>query len=691
MVRRWTMSLWAAMGVVFYLVLVARLFSIQVMQRDAFIKQSERQASGSVSVNPKRGVIYDRNFRQLAVNVMQYSLGVNPRNIKDPQRLAKTCAEHLGNSPGYYRKLFRGDRFVYLARAMDRETFDKFDLKEFRELVADPAFGRYYPFRKAAAHVLGFTNIDYVGLTGLEAKYEEFLRGKPGYIAVNYDANGDEIPVLGKPIQEPLDGHSLVLSLDINCQLIAEEELETGVKKYGARAGMVVMMDPFSGEVISLASYPDFDPNTFMAFKGSERKNRTITDPFEPGSTYKLVVAAAALDREVFNPADVVFCGNGRDMFPGGWINDHKPFGDLTFKEVFSHSSNVGMAKIGQMLGKKWIYEYSRAFGFGSDTGIDFLGEERGKLENHAKWSASDAARIPLGYGIMATAMQITNAYAAVANGGYLMKPRLLKAVIEDETRRVVYETKPDTIRKVINPETVAILKSFMSEVVLHGTGTEASVRGTSVAGKTGTTKKFDAEIGRYSDKKYMASFVGFSPVENSRYVCLVVLDEPKLPYNYGGHSAAPIFSNILRRITALVSTGSRSVRIAKEAPNLPVPGVTKYPIKTAISILEDYGFQAEVIGEGDVVDAQHPLPKTLISPGATVTLRVKSGSKSGKNTRKIPDVRGMTIRQAVLILTQSGFQPTLEGSGIVVDQFPAANTVARNEDCKLICFPSSG
>lgn len=692
MIRRWSLNLWAILAIIVYLALVTRHFFIQVLDRKDYQELAENQSQDIVDVKAKRGIIFDRNMNRLAFDIEKYSYGVHPQKVGDPKQLARTFSKITDHSENDYLSLFKRNRFVWLARGVDSQLAGKINLDRENPVVKERTIGRYYPYQRTLAHLIGFTDIDNIGLSGIEKSFDEIIQGDNGYQTVNYDGKGRRVETLGKPGKAPINGRDIVLTIDINYQRIVEEELKRGIEKYNAKAGMLVMMNPFTGEIVSLACYPNFNPNSFSNFQSEERRNRVVVDPFEPGSTFKLVTIAAALERDVFKPTDIIFCENGKCKFPGGWITDHKPYGDLTFKKVYSNSSNIGIAKISEKVGRKWVYDYSRAFGFGGITGLELLGEDRGKLNKYVKWSKSDAVRVSIGYGVMATAIQIANAYAAVANGGYLLKPRVVKATISPGERKIQKETQIDTVRRVLKPGTIAVLKSFMKDVVETGTGTEAAIQGVDIAGKTGTTKKFDTETNSYSNTKYIASFVGFAPVENPKLVCLVVLDEPKYPYNYGGLSSAPIFGRILRRIFGLMARDTDAAEVIEYSrPYIRVPDITDLPADNAKSILQDYGFQTRVEGEGDFVRSQYPAPNTVIGSGEVIKLEVSPQKKRQSSNRKVPDVRGKSVREAVTILTKANFYPSVVGSGVVISQLPAANSRTNQNECKIICRPKSG
>ncbi|HDL18060.1 MAG TPA: PASTA domain-containing protein [Bacteroidetes bacterium] len=692
MYRRWTQNLWAAIAIIFYLGLLVRLFFIQIINGEANGVIAHHQSQTIVKLYSERGGIYDRNFNQLAFDIARFSFGVNPTQLVEKRKIARQFARVTGNNISYYLNLLKKKRFVWLARGVDLQTSKKIQFAKGNPVAKIKETGRFYPYDRAAAHILGFTNIDNAGLAGIEKKYNHLLEGKQGFKKVFIDARRKLVPTIGEPEKAPVSGKSLVLTLNIDYQLIAEEELRKGIEKYGAKSGMVVMLDPSTAEVLAMVSYPSFNPNNYSSYSRAERRNRALVDPYEPGSTFKLVTAAAALQEGIFKPTDKIFCENGKKMFSGGYITDHKPYGTLTVKGVFVHSSNIGVAKMAIKIGKQRIYNYGRAFGFGMPSGIDLLGEDRGKFTNYMKWSKSDLARFPIGYGVLVTGLQLANAYAVVANGGYLLKPRILHDVFSDVYKNTLSKTRPDTIRRVLYPKTVHQLKNILQAVVESGTGKPAGIEGVAIAGKTGTTKKYDSVLKRYSKRKYIASFVGFTPVNKPKLVCLVMVDEPQSRYKYGSQSAAPIFRNIIRRV---LDTGvePRQTRpsYVKNHRKIRVPDVTELNYYQAKEILTNLAFQVRSEGSGGYVVSQNPKPGNLLDSDEVIMLNLSG--EIAKNTRreKVPNVVGKSIRDAIQILTQAGYDPVLSGSGYVIKQQPKANSRAKDFKCKIVCQPMSG
>ena len=690
MFRRWTLNVWAGVALLFYAGLVVRLFFIQVIQNDRFEVIANEQSEKTIKLDPERGSIYDRNFKLLAFDIDQYSFGVDPAKLKNKTPVARTFARFTGNSTQHYLNILKKKGFVWLARGVNQQISNKINFDKSNPVNKIKGIGRFYPYQKAGAHILGFTNIDNIGLAGSERTFNHYLEGETGFKTMQVDGRRMLIPILGQPEKQPVDGESVILTLDIEYQLIVEEELKKGIKEYGAKGGMVVVLEPNSAEVLALASYPTFNPNNFSSYSKSERKNRVLVDPFEPGSTFKLVAAAAALQDGVFTPTDKIYCENGRKNFPGGAITDHKPYKTLTFEDVFAYSSNIAFAKIAQKLGRKRMHNYGRAFGFGETAGIELIGESKGKFTNPVHWSDSDLVRFPIGYGVLVSGLQIANAYAVVANGGYLLEPRILKGVMSDSRNGLMTEVKTDTVRQVLDSNTVRQLKKFMKKVVDSGTGTSAAIEGVEIAGKTGTTKKYDSVLKKYSSRKYIASFVGMTPVDRPRLVCLVVLDEPGYSFKYGGQSSAPIFRNIVQRVLGFVREPEDSRQITaqprKNTQKLSLPDVTNFNVYQAKTVLKEFKFDVRTEGNGGYVVSQQPAPGLLLEAGEVVKLVLGDVATEVSQTNKVPDVMGKSIREAIEILVGAGFDPVSKGTGYVVSQQPKPNSKPSNRKCEIVC-----
>lgn len=511
-----------------------RLFWIQVIKGHEHrpLRQYRRK------LEAERGIIYDRKLTPLAFNIASYSIGADPRRIRNPKAVA-ACLSKItrGEDENHFlEKLNRNKKrvFIWLVR---KSLYGEPDLENFNGLYKIKELKRTYPYSHVAGQVIGFTNIDNVGLGGIELQYDQRLAGVPGWEVLRFDGLGVSYPSANCSKKEPHHGESIVLTLDIFYQMIAEEELEKTVIKYHAAGGVVIIMDPKSGEILAMANSPSFDPNKFWDYPHRGR-NKAITDLFDPGSTFKIATAAAALEEGVKNPQDIIFCEWGKMKIPGGYIHDDKKYGWLTFKQVLEKSSNIGIAKIAQKLGKTRLYQYARAFGFGDFTGIDLPGEAKGILKKPVDWTPNSLIYISIGYGVSVTALQLACAYAAIANGGLLMKPRVAKALLSSNGRlKDVF--KPEVVRRVVSKRTAKTLAQLLEGVVQRGTGRKAQISRMRIAGKTGTAKM---------NGGYIASFVGFLPADDPCLVCLVIINDPKDAHS-GGEIAAPVFKNIVKRI----------------------------------------------------------------------------------------------------------------------------------------------
>lgn len=427
---------------------------------------------------------------------------------------------------------------------------------------------RSYPYGPMAAQLLGFIGDDGQGLEGMELLYDDLLRGQSGWAIRQRDATGRTHATLEYASSPAKAGHNVFLTIDAEYQAIADQELDKGAKAAKAASGIVIISDPGTGEIMAIASYPPFDPNRFKNYSRDSYINRGVLEQFEPGSTFKLITMAGALEEGAIGPDDIIDGEKGTYSIGGykiGEAENHK-YGPITASEAIAHSSNICLVKIGQELGKDKLYQYARAFGFGCKTGIEFPGEADGVLERPDKWSVIQGANISFGQGVTVNAVQLTAAYAAVANGGYLVKPRLIKGLGEGE-RISSGSEKADTLRRVISRETSQKLISMLELCVEKGTGQPAAIQGWKIAGKTGTAQKKAEGRKGYDRDKYVASFIGFIPAESPRMVVTVIINEPHGKV-YGGQVAAPICRNIMKRIISLPGGFAQDLMATKAGIN---------------------------------------------------------------------------------------------------------------------------
>ncbi|HEX9654069.1 MAG TPA: penicillin-binding protein 2, partial [bacterium] len=487
------------------------------------------------------------NLTPLALNKINYDVGIDRHFVKNAMATtSRKLAKVLNQSPGEVAaKIRKGKGFVMLARKVDENTATAIQMLGLAGVKVTELSQRVYPLNEKLAQVIGFVDVDGHGLSGLELAYEQYLSGVDGLSILQRDATGKTIMPIANRTLEGKNGHDVILTVDHQFQIIAEEELEKSVVKFNARGGSVIILDPNSGEILALASAPSFDANNATRYNADSWRIRPITDLYEPGSTFKIVTMAAALVTGAKKVDDIIFCENGKYRLYGHEINDPEKRGWQSFANVFVNSSNIGAAKIARELGKDRLFVASRDFGFGNKTGIELPGEATGMLKKPADWSAFSVAAISYGHEIAATPLQVAMAYSAIANGGKLLKPAIVRE-IRTKDQKSVFNFRPQVIREVLDSETSEKMISILEQVVEKGTAQQAHLAGRSIAGKTGTAQK--PREGSYSKSDFLASFVGFYPARDARILVYVALDEPK-PVHSGGHVAAPVFRNILQRV----------------------------------------------------------------------------------------------------------------------------------------------
>ncbi|GAB4387585.1 MAG: penicillin-binding protein 2 [Thermodesulfovibrionales bacterium] len=527
---------------------VMRLADLMLINHERLAAQARLQHLGKKEIGLRRGAIVDRRGRPLAVNVDVESAFFNPREADDPAKAVPVIAEAASlDRAALARKLSSDKGFVWVERKLSPQKAERLRSLKVKGLGFVPELKRVYPKGPMAAHVVGSVGIDNQPLEGLELAYNKHLKGKPASVLFEKDAGG-------RPLSDGEDyetgGNSLVLTIDEGLQFIVEKALDNAVTRWEAPAATAIMMNPFTGEILALANRPAYDPNDPSSSTAADRRNRAITDLYEPGSTFKLVMAAGAIEEKVVKPGDTFDASKGYIVVGRRAIWDVHNHGVLTFKEVIQASSNVGAIMVGERLGKEKLYEYAKRFGFGEKTGIDLPGESSGTLKPLKQWSGTTLAAMSIGYEVAVTPLQVLRAYSAVANGGYLVEPYVVSRIISPEGQ-TIWSHRSDLMVRAISERTAETLKDMLVSVTEKGgTASEASIDGNSVAGKTGTAKLIDRESGGYSKKKYMSSFVGFVPADDPRVAVIVVVREPKGRY-YGGLVAAPVFREIADRTMA--------------------------------------------------------------------------------------------------------------------------------------------
>lgn len=644
--------------------ITARLYHLQVNRHDEFARRAERQQQRVIELDPPRGTIYDARGRELAVSVEVESAFAVPREVSNPKLAAKALARVLAIDAGKLERLLGADReFVWVARKLDPPQ-----ARLVRELSLPGVYfleesKRYYPLRGVGAHTLGYVGTDNHGLAGLEAMYDKVVAGKPGRRTVLRDARQGMAVPASLPSAAPVPGNDLHLTIDAALQQIAERELANVAERLHPQSGSVVLLDPATGGVLALASWPTFDPNRFAASSEDARRNRPVSDAYEPGSTFKMVTAAAALEEGLIDPDETLDCEMGGITLAGVHISDNKPYGMLTFRQVIAKSSNIGAIKTALRISNASFYATIRAFGFGRTSGIDLPGESPGLLMPVARWPALAKAYISFGQGISVTPLQLALAFATVANGGRLLEPFLVRQAGSGESARMQHP-EPVVRGRPVSAKTLGVLAELLAGVTAEGgTGRAATVPGYPVAGKTGTAQK--AEPGKgYLASEFVASFAGYAPTAHPAIVAVVVLDDPRGNY-HGGSAAAPVFAAIAQQALLYLNVfpqRDRPERWPGEAlpPTPDAPGEPDAPSSR----------ETEIVTAG--LDAAKPLPETL-----------PAGS--------LPDLAGMTARQALAATADLRLYPILRGAGVVQRQEPPPGTPMPPPGARVELYLASG
>lgn len=642
-----------------YALVVLRAFHIQVVGMKGIRERGGKQYVTNIPLIPKRGVILDRTGSELAVSVATKSIFVQPGKLKYPDLAADLLAPRVSRKAAELRKLFAAEKgFLWVRRQMPSTAADE-AVREVREALAarDPELRgkasavdgigtieepkRFYPNRELASSLIGFTNLDCEGMEGIELSLNKYLRGEHASLSCERDARGRLIVPASASVDVNSKGHSVTLTIDRNVQHVAESELKEAVARYRASGGMALVMRPKTGELLAMATTPTFNPNAPAAAHASARKNRSITDSFEPGSTFKVFTLASALEMGAVKTEEKFFCENGAYRYAGKVIHDTHRYGWLTVPDVIKYSSNIGITKINERMDGGRFHEMVRAFGFGTRTGVELQGEVAGLAPSRKSFdSRIRRATVSFGQGISVTPIQLVTAMSAVVNGGKVMKPYVVREVVDPEGK-TVFRGEPTELRRVLSPKTSATMREILGKVVQEdGTGTQARIKGFLVGGKTGTAQKVEEGTGKYSPTKRVASFIGFLPLHDPELLILVVVDEPRGQV-YGGVVAAPAFNQIaVKTAYYLGIPPTEAVAAApSRAPARSAGGVQATPVSTArvessmvmpdlaglsmgrvVDVMGRYSVRLSLSGSG-VARAQTPPPGAVLVPGTEVTV----------------------------------------------------------------------
>jgi cell division protein FtsI (penicillin-binding protein 3) len=542
--------------------LIARLAFLQIIQHDTLVAQSEKQYLRTVKTHFGRGMIYDRNLNELARNVEVESIFVNPSEILDRKSAARILSATLKlEQDQVLKKISSKKHFVWIKRKCSLDEVVSLKKANLAGVGYLSEQKRFYPKRELAANVLGFVGMDNQGLAGIEYAYQNKLKGATFRRVMERDARGRSIHSNEGLRNSSAGSYDLVLTLDEVIQFTTEYHLKKQVERFKASSGMAIVMNPYTGEIYAMANVPQFNPNHYGVFPSHTWRNNTIASSYEPGSIFKPIIAATALDKGLAKPQDKFFCENGTLKIGGVYIREasnHK-YDWLTMSDIIAKSSNIGAIKIAQKVGEKHFYEYIRNFGFGEKSNLSLPGESAGQLKDPKNWTDLSLASISFGHEIAVTPIQMVSALAAIANGGNLMEPRIVHALIKNS--RVIESFKPKVVRRVISEKTSREMIELLKSVVTTGTGGKAALEGFDVAGKTGTAQKYNMETRSYSKTEFISSFIGFAPADSPRLVILVMIDNPKGSH-WGSVVAAPVFQKIAKKALRYLNVPSSKERV---------------------------------------------------------------------------------------------------------------------------------
>jgi cell division protein FtsI (penicillin-binding protein 3) len=634
-----------------FVLILGRMFQLQVLKKEQLYKLAAQQQHVQIPLVPKRGTVYDSKGNELAVSIEVDSVYADARKVVEVEKTTNELASILQSDRAELKQRLKSHRsFEWIQRKISSKEVEQIKALHLPGICFLKENRRFYPNAQLAAHLVGFVGLDSKGLEGIEFQYDALLNGGNHVWTTARDALGREIAMGKVPFEKEDHYRNIALTIDKSIQHITETELGRGVEKWGAKGGMAIAMDPSTGKILAMASYPTFNPSQFIQYRSKSWRNQAVTDVFEPGSLFKAFLAAAALEEQVVRPSDSFFCENGSYAVYDRTIHDHSKHGWLTFQQVIKFSSNIGASKVGEKMGRDRFYRYISAFGFGEKTRIGLPGEGKGIVHHPRYWPPVALDTISFGQGISVTGIQLVTALSAIANGGFLMRPYVVGKIM-DEKGVVVQSFQPEIVRKVISEETakkVTVLLKGTTEK--GGTGEGAVPAGYEVAGKTGTAQKVDSLLGGYSEDRYTSGFMGFAPAEEPKLVLLVVLDEPQ-GNNYGGVVAAPVFKAIMEKVLPYLNVVPKGTTIVKnELDSVPkkealetqpliegvkmgkgigmvvMPDLTGLSMRNALSRMEGKGLIIKVSGNGKVVE-QIPRPGIVVEKGDICYLKFQTPS----------------------------------------------------------------
>ena len=683
-VIRRRLAICMAVFLLLFTLLSVRLFELQVLRAEALQRRAQSQWTSESVIAPTRGMIMDRNGRALAQSATAYTASVSPRQVTDAARLARLLSPVLDMEAAVIEKRAsdksRGGVTLRRQLSRDRAQQIKAMKAEYARAGSDALNGlyleeeskRYYPMGQFAAQLIGLTTIDGVGQAGLEQSLDRYLSGREGRILQEIDGRGRSLNTARTRYVPAVDGGSVTLTIDASIQAFAEQAAREALTVNNAKAVRVLVMDPQTGEILAMVSKPDFDlndpPRDDVATLTARMRNRVVTDAYEPGSTFKMITAASALEAGLVTPAEGFYC-SGSVTVDGGrikcWGNPH---GAETFAQALQNSCNPVFVEMGLRLGTERLYQYLDAFGIGHKTGVDIPGEAAGIVIPKSRVKRVDIARIGFGQSVAVTPIQILTAACAVINGGRLMTPYVVREV-RDAGGNVIERGAPRVRGNPISEKTSRTMRALLEDVVTLGGGKNAYLPGYHVGGKTGTAQVY--VDGVVSSSTHIGSFVGFAPADDPKVALILIVDEAGVPVDYGSVTAAPFAKSLLERTLNYLGVAPDTGE--PPAGDIEVPDVTGMDLEAARAALREAGLDCVLDGAGKCVKGQLPAAGAAMAKGSIVMLYVEGVVPEGERV-KVPDVRGMSVLEANKLLRGYGLQMRIEGSGLAVSQSPAAD-----------------
>ncbi len=657
---------------------LARLGYLQLFCYSDYFAKAQHQQQRTFEISPRRGVIYDRKGRELAISIPMDSVFGDPAEIKEPELVALLLSPVLAiPAEEVEMKIRDASKPVRLAKKLSPETVERIEEMNLKGVFFQKENRRVYPQHEFLSHVLGWVDVDEKGMGGIEQELDKQIRGRPGRVMVMADGKR-QFYDRNEASADP--GASVVLTIDETIQYIAEKELGIAMAESHAKSGSVVIQDPSTGALLAVANFPTFDPNDAGKFPVEIRQNLAVAAAYEPGSTFKTITMTGAIENGVANPNDMVDCQEGSIVVAGRLIHDHKPFGILSIRDVLAESSDVGTIKVALRLGAPKFYDVMRDFGIGEPTGIELPGENRGKLRPLENWTASSIGSVAIGQEISVTPVQIISAISAIANGGTLYRSHIVQDIRGDTDLPLPKRPEP---RQVTDAKTAATLREMMENVILEGTGKPARLDGYTAAGKSGTAQKIDPKTGRYSPTQYVASFVGFAPVNEPAVTILVVLDSP-VGQHMGGNLGGPVFKRIAEQVLAYLDV-PRDVPVNSDLEF--ARRQTPQAAESAESISRNTARDKDRETQKEQATFQNVVSRGLQDHANSPAVQTPTIAFNEEDAVDVPDLTGQTVRGVTESCSHLGLVPALIGSGVAVEQSPDPGTRVQRGSSLTVRF----